>query len=642
MARPCGCAGECGCTIVGVDGIKTYGIGSSRDPLRVGLANPITGAGCDAIMSCVGARVGAGLRYDSVAKTIAAKISGDSGNGLVYGTDLGLYAAGTGGGGGESGITVASLPTTDLIGGSYGAGYGQWPEGSAETYRAAMSMGLQLIHVPVRRTGETYLVAMHNRDLGQYNYRYSGNQSWAMDLKMLHGLTWYPGGDPQLNVSTGDVLYFPQAGNFGFGHRISRGATLLSDVFTMAAKRAVLYLECKDIGAAASDVASPSTTYAVLQQQIRQYGVQKSVIVGSELNNNADRADIISGLQKLKNEDGVAIAAHIVSQAQADYNTGAKLVGEGFSWVFMSYAIADTNPAQVASYKNAGLSVMLYGGHRQWHYTLTKTVAARGILCPDPVYVSGPLSNFRYRKTKHTWEWAQADYGRYAYGTTFEYMRDKYRGYVANGQGNTLVLDGPTMGPHETDPTYRPSGYYILMGEQCPIQDTRVSGIGSPNYYDIDVSFSWDALVSDRIRWMGLWFGSPEDRSITEYTLATQYTKGYQLQLSQNGTFSLTRWDGVPYPGTGDPFQFLDQWDSGWGTITPGTFYRIKVRVRPDRIVVGRADEAEGGAHTKTYTGTNGTKWRGPYFYLGRHFFNTHDSTTCRFNNLVVTPGTSV
>lgn len=648
MARPCGCAGECGCTILGVNGISASGTGTVRDPKLIGLANPITGAGCDAIMGCVGSHVGSGLRYDPSGKTVAARISGDAGNGIVFGSDSGLYASGAGGGGGGGGVTVDSLPAANIIGGTYGAGFAQWPEGPIETYQAAMAMDdLKVVHVPVRRSAEGYLAAMHHRSLGNYNWRYSGVLTTVLDLKMMQGVWWLPGGDPRLNVETGDVTHDDQGGYFGHGWRDTKGVVRLSDVFGLVQNRKVLYLECKDLGASVSDTVDPAYSLSLIQQQIRQYGAQKAVIVGIERPTTLDATDldaINTWMTNLKN-DGVAIAAHITSSAQAAQHTPASLVAAGYTWALFSYALADTSPATITAYRDAGLQVMLYGGHRQYHWNLQANLGLRGMLCVDPVYCAGKTSYFRYRKVTSQWSWTAPDYGRHGYTADFEGMRDKYRGYVPQGVGDQIAIDGTTKSPRETDPGFRTTSYYILMGEQCPIRDTRVAPneVGSPNWYDIEVGFVWDALISDRGRHMSIFFGVPEDRPLYEWMSATVHTKGYMFGLGQDGIFTFARYDGIA--GTSEaPVMYSNTFESGWGTITPGTEYRVKVRVRPDRIVVGRADVPEVHANSRTYTETSGggTMWRGAYFYLGRHFFNDNDSTKCRFRNLSLVEGTSV
>jgi hypothetical protein len=174
------------------------------------------------------------------------------------------------------------------------------------------------------------------------------------------------------------------------------------------------------------------------------------------------------------------------------------------------------------------------------------------------------------------------------------------------------------------------------MGEECPLPFNAATS--KYDSYDIDCGFLWDALVTDRTRWIGVHVAVPEDRPLTEGNQSTQYTKGYLFTLAQNGDFTMSRYDGVPY--TADPaWQYRLVWASGWGTITPGVEYRVKVRVRPDRIILGRSDQIEGGANTRTFNAATGggTTWRGPYAYATRHFYASNDSTRVRWRNFQVT-----
>jgi hypothetical protein len=241
MARPCGC-GSGGGTYIGVDGIVVSGTGTPQDPGRIGLANPITGIGCDAIMSCVSSRLGTGLRYDSVIGRMQVALSADGGNNLIFGTDNGLYTTGGGGGGGDTGATVDGLValTTPVIGGSYGAGYSQFPEGQLRPYEIALDMDLRMIHVPVRRSRELFVVAQHYRDLGNYNPVYAGVATNSIELQVAQRIMYLPGGSPSGNAW--DPTYASKAGYFGYNTRHGVGMPLIADVLAAVQRRTVLYL----------------------------------------------------------------------------------------------------------------------------------------------------------------------------------------------------------------------------------------------------------------------------------------------------------------------------------------------------------------------------------------------------------------
>lgn len=647
MARPCGCTGTCGCTIVGVDGVRATGSGSVRDPILIGLSNPLGGNGCEAVMDCVGGNVGTGLSYNDGLGIISTRISGDSGNVVTYGTDGGLYSTGTAGGGGSTGVTLASLPATNIVGGSYGAGNTQLPEGPLKTYQAAMDMDLTMIHVPVRRLSDFWLAASHYRAMNGYDVTLGGSgtettQTW--DIKSYKRLIYRPSGAP--SGSTWD----PLGGYFGMQEpdtTYDSGGTLLADVFRVTNKRKVLYLELKDIGSSVGDTSNPDQTAGMLLALLQTWGLTQSVIVGSELPLSATQADfdaIIAGLQLLAT-NGVAVAAHLTSKAMMDAVTPANLVAKGIGWVFLPVQAAMDNQAQATAYKTAGRQVMLHGGHRHVHYELQRTLAFRGILATDPYYTQGWANAFRYRKETATWSYTPPDYGRHAYAGDSLTTHRSFDGYQENGNPGKVTIRADAVPPGETTSLMR-TGYYVLAGEQCPIRDPAHPALapgqyGTPTNYDIEIGFSWSALVSDHDRWTGVWFGAPDDQPILEFARANIYTRGYEFQLSQAGDFAFHRYDGIPYTGpyptVSDPAQYSAGWASTWGTITPGTEYRVLIQVRPGAVTVGRLGSGSTVLNGRTFNAATGggDQWRGPYFHFGRHFWSTSDSALCRYHNLV-------
>jgi hypothetical protein len=638
MARPCGCAGECGCTYIGVDGIRVTGTGTSRDPGRIGLSTPITGAGCTAIMSCVGAMLGSGLSYDGVTGILSAKLSADADNGLIFGTDGGLYADTGGGGGGGGGPTIDGLvaQTVKIVGSTYGNGNAMYPEGNLSTYEAAMAAQRQLIHVPVHRSADYALWALDNRDIAYYNYTSTG-ATYDFDLGMGERQVFLPGGFPDNANFFSD--YASQAGYFGFRWPMTKGIPRLSDVCHIASGRALMLWENKDTGAS-NNQAKSSDTSSLMAFYASQYGVQKAIIVTSEIptaSTSPDRADILAGLQ-IARTAGIAIGLMIGSLTQLDAQTAASLVTAGHTWVFIDYSLADTQAVKVKAYKDAGLNVMLTGGHRQYQYNLLNNTVAfgagglKGIMCFDPTYCGGELHSYAYRRYTSSWAPGTPDYGRHSAWSDKgpDGLRDRWRGYTPQGS-DQLNLDGNVLLPEQSDGV-RDGAYLILMGEQCPTPINTATTLS--DNYDIDISFSWETLTADRTRWMSIFVCNPEDRDLRDYPAATAYTRGYHLYLDQNGLFNMGRYDG-----TGPGAQYALSWSSGF-SVSSGNDYRVKVRVRPDRIVMGPSSEPEAGSHTRTFNAAvgGGQLWRGRYFWLGRQFNNTGDSTRNRWRNLVVTP----
>ncbi|WP_367139261.1 hypothetical protein [Saccharothrix sp. HUAS TT1] len=622
--------------IVAGQGIDVVGYGSVENPYVISLEDPLGVEACNTVVRCIASHLGRGLSYQPISGLIETRISSDGGNSIVFGTDGGLYSSGGGGGGDGGYSTVQGLEssTTTIVGGSYGGGFAMHPEGDLRCYQAGMAMGLRLMHVPVRRSTEGFLFAQHWRDLGSYNPGFLGAKTDHMDLTMAERMTYLPAGPPQ--DPWYEPGYLPQQGYFGFAAKMGWKVPRLSEVFELSQRRTVLYLEVKDVGVGTQNgTPAPLQTYGPLRDLILQFGQTKSVIVGSEFPADSTAAEIqqiYDGLALVR-EAGVATAAHITSKAMLDALPPEDLVAAGFTWVFIQVGLADTYPQQVLAYKTAGLYTMLYGGHKHWHFRLTQNATLfgagglKGILCPDPVYCAGDVNGYRYYEQGLTLQWGTPNYGVHAYNGSIEWMRDRFRGYVQGGRAGQLTSDADVVAPGETSSIFR-SGYYILQGEMCPVALPNYDRVtNTVNNYEIHIGFMWDGISVDRGRWMGLWWGAPEDRQLFEWERANQYTRGYQVQLSQEGNFVVTRYDGIP--GASPPYQWAPSpptWDSGYRP-QPGIEYRMRVQVFPDRFTVARPD---GGA-MRTFTGADATMWRGPYCYAGKHFFNIPDAHRVRW-----------
>lgn len=620
MARPCGCAGECGCTYIGVDGVRITGTGTSRDPGRVGLASPITGGGCDAIFSCITARLGPGMGYTN--NQLIARISGDGGNTIITGTDGGLFSSG-GAAPGDTGFpTVDGLAaiTTGVIGGTYGAGLSIHPEGGLKPYEAAMDMdNLPLVHVPVRRTRDFWLVAQHFGNINKYNPKYNAADphissiSW-LDLATIKKVVHLPAGTPTGDFS--DPNYAPKAGYFGFQESFSTGIPMLSEVFTITQRRKVLWLEVKDTGTSTGEQTS-ALTFVILNGLIQKFGLSKSVIVTASLPaaSSSDRQPLLDGLTLLKNA-GVATGATLETAQAVNDNTPAALTALGIKWVGINYAVAAADTVKARAYKDAGLNVLLTGTHRQWHWELSRDVikfgpgALKGCLSYDPMYTIGSPAG-RYLRDQATWSWPMADYGRHSpYSDTIEGQHEKFRGYFdAAASPDNILLDSNIVVPQAG----KNSAYYILMGEECPTP--------ASNNFDIECGFAWDAPshTADP-HWIGLFVCVPTDNVLYDDQLVDGNTQGYLCAMNTAGECMFRRFDGTP--GGALPWQFEQKWASGFGAAQPVTPYRFRIRIRPDRIAFGRDGQAENGPDTRTFTNAlgGGDRWRGRYFYAGRQF----------------------
>lgn len=634
MARPCGC-GSGGVVVRCGTGLLCTGVGTAGDPLVISWEIPLGSVACGAVMDCVGGNLGSGLQYFPEAHRVAAKVSTDSGNMLGFGSDGGLLVTGSPDPS-LGGVTIAGLPTDNVVGSSYGAGFQIYPDGYRRSYEVAMAdEHIHLIHVPVRRSKELLLYAVHERNLGWYTNNSINDVSPqpAIPIRNTNEIDspWSqlmivrPSGRPD-NI-TPDNPYNTTLGYFGYGHSEQRGILLLEDVFQAAARRKCMYLECRDIGGS-GETPLPAFTFFHLVDLIKKWGLQKSVIVSAQLpTGDQDLAGIKQGLQQAK-AAGIEIAAHLVSQAQATANPPASLVALGCTWVGLSYGIDE---ATMQTYIAAGLNVMLFTADRQWHWTRQQEIGARGAFTSDPIYTAAHSYGFRYRYINPPltvpylpFSGQAAKYGITNYSGSILSAHAKLRGWVDRETaqyGYGILKTGKEMTPPAN------SGFHIPLGPLNPIFDRNLPSpppqgdYGTPTNYDIEVNLrivgvNWQSGGQQAL---GLFFCVPRDVRLFDLAAASSSTVGYSFLLASDGNFVFRRYSGE----SGGPSYVLS-WSSGW---TPSQFvngggFKIAVQVRPGSIRCGPFSSNGGitGANSRLFTANSpvnagGDLHRGPYVY---------------------------
>lgn len=632
MARPCGCGGG-GIIVACGTGLSCTGVGTVGDPLQISWEIPLGTAACDAVMDCVGSNLGAGLEYFATAHQLAAKVSTDAGNMLGFGTDNGLLVTGTPDPG-IGGVTLAGLATANLLAASYGAGLSIWPDGYRESYEATLSLEtLQLVHAPIRRSQEQQLYAVHDRNLAWYSNRddspLPSRPANSVAVPWSYEMVVRPSGpiDPPLSSAAHDPdnPYNVLKGYYGFGYPDQQGILRVSEVLETLGRRKCMYLEVKDRGGTA-ETDNPAYTHFLLADLIVTTGLQKSVIVSSQLpTTDADVPSIKQGLQYCKAR-GIEIGVHIASQAEADANPPASLAALGVTWVGLSYGLSD---ATIDLYKSAGFNTMLFLLDRQHQWTRQQQLGVRGAFCADPVYAAAATYGFRYRLINPPTTWPHvftgqaANYGRCGYSSSLDGVHSKFRGWVDRIAGSAGVLKaGPDMQPPAN------SGFHMPMGPFCPIFDRDladpppVGNYGAPTNYDIEVSVgtgggSWQTGGQQGL---GMFFCVPQDVRLFDLAAARTDTIGYSFSLASNGNFVFRR-----YSGTVGSFAFEHIWASGWPTtqFVTNRAFRIAVQVRPGTIRCGPLTENGGinGANSRLFTATSPANagadmHRGAYFYL--------------------------
>jgi hypothetical protein len=582
-------------------------------------------------MDCVGANLGAGMEYFPAIHRVGIKVSGDAGNVVGFGSDGGLLVNGLPDPGG-AGVTLESLPATNLVCSSLGAGFAVMPEGYRTSYELAMAdEHIHMIHVPVRRSHDFVLYALIDRNTGWYTNDNLGNppipirytnqveSQWATQMIVRPSGVEAPSPVP----ATSDNPYNTLWGYFGFGNPRQQGLLRVDEVFGITARRKCLYLSCNDEGGAV-DTPTPAFTLFQLADLVQHWGLQESVVIAAHLGTgDQDVAGLKQGLQYAATK-GIAIAAHLASTAEATANPPQDLITLGCTWVGMSLGIP---AATVQTYIAAGLQVLLFIADRQAHWEQMRTTGARGVITSDPVYVSAAAYKFRYRYVNppagslHPFTGQNADPGRFGYSGSLNGVHARLRGWVdrVNSPAGVLKIATDATAPSN-------SGFHMPMGPWNPIFDRALSdppppgNYGSPNNYDVETGVAVVAAAgwqSGGQQGLGLFLCVPKDVRLLDLTAATTDTIGYSLTLASNGNFTFRRYDG-----TTATIAYQLSWASGWGNLTANRVYRITAQVRADSIRCGPSTENGGiaGANSRQFsantpTGAGGDLHRGPYLY---------------------------
>lgn len=619
MGRPCGCAGA-GVDIRGRNGILVTPPTGASQTYWVELDPNLGGNACNIIMNCVRSRLGPGLQGNPDG-SIQVKLDSDPNNLIQFGAGGGLLALGSGGTPSPGGASVANLPTgaAAVIGATYGAGNAMWPEGTRDSIEAAAGLAgtaLHITHLPLRKTAELLPVVAAYPTMQAYNA--SIPEAFVdLDESQLQRVEFLPA----------DTTEGVNVGYFGFGALRHQGATLLGDALNLVGNKLVVWLEIKD-------TTTPNHTAAIAKPVLSQWNANKSVIVvGEPIPASGGPATILDGVIEAFAGSGVAIGAHLRTKQQVLDNPGAALAAKGVQWVAIPAGVIDDEgpdftPGALQGYKDAGLQVLMGGVVRRWQFELARRDQLRGTLSADPVYTSGFLSGYRYRRRFPRWNWSNPDYGQHSnHSGRFDLgdgLRDHYRGYVRSGQGDQIVLDSVLQVPGAVEPFV--SGYFINVGKVAPLENADT--------YAVTAWFWWDRLIEDRNRWVGIWVDRPTDRSLLDWDAATRHTIGYNVHLNQNGQVSVFEYDGTP--GRPPAARQRGPFPSGY-TIQPQTWYGLRVEMTSAIMRVFSTTTFTDPGFSKSLitefpnpnryiTGTNTG-----HVLLGRHFFNNPDSCEVRF-----------
>lgn len=374
--------------------------------------NAASATTCDAIVLCVAANLGNGLRYDTITGMLSVRISSDAGNAVIFGTDGGIYVPG-----GDvspdpaSGRkTIAGLPDVAAGGAATGAG-AVVPLGSPDAIEYAVANRLDIVNISNLALSDDISVARWDTptaDLSNHTDNPSTINVGQISTLQLPSLLVDAGArDTPTGRNSGAPasLLSPDGGWYGFYANNYTPMTLTQALNQLAA-RAVAYLA--PFGGVEQDAYERYLAGQIVS--VMQAGAQDWALVGVGAYIEDSLGDTI--VAPFSSWVGDVIAAGMTPVVDLfDDNAGgfavtpASVVSSGAEWVRIS-ADEDndgTSFARIQNFIDAGLQVIVHlRSSRQFDVDEAITRGARAITSNSPVYsrgARGEVGDLDYRKT---------------------------------------------------------------------------------------------------------------------------------------------------------------------------------------------------------------------------------------------------
>lgn len=374
--------------------------------------NAASATTCDAIVLCVAANLGPGLRYNTVSGQLAVRLSGDSGNAASFGSDSGLYVPGpdTPPDPAAGRKTIAGLPERAFCA-NQGGGGSMLPFGSPHGIEYAVANRMDMISFHTFALADGVAI---NRVTTPYTalHEFTDNPS-SIAWEQLSSVQL-----PSLNVDAGTrvnptgtengappSLETPYGGWFGFYARQYAPITLAEALHRLAA-RAVAYMAC--FGGFDEEQISRNVDAAV--RAVLQVQAQDWAIVGfSPYVDDGTGTIIVSPLWPGWAADiaasGVTPAVDLFEDDDGGGQVSpADVIAAGVEWVRFKITDAEGGTAlsRVQEFIDAGLQVMVQTDSRQFSTQRAYNMGVRVVMCDSPVYARGgrgETGDLDYRKT---------------------------------------------------------------------------------------------------------------------------------------------------------------------------------------------------------------------------------------------------
>lgn len=374
--------------------------------------NAASATTCDAIVLCVAANLGPGLRYDSVTGLLAVRLSGDGGNSASFGSDGGVYVPGSGTSPDPASgrKTIAGLPARAF--GASGTGGGSMtPFGSPDGLEYGIANRMDILNISTFTLADGVAIARWDDPSADLNNR-TDNPS-TIDTKLISSVTL-----PSLLADAGSritptgnqsgapaSLLSPDGGWFGFYARNFTPSTIV-EALNQVAARSVVYLAIY-AGVVQADL---EKFIAGAIDAVVQAGAQSWTFIGTPgyMSNGsgglvvAPFADFVADVTGA----GLTPVVDLFDDASGGSAiTPAQVVASGAQWVRFG---ADENNngtsfARIQTFVDAGLQVIVHvRSSRHFDVAQAYAIGARAVTSDSPVYsrgARGEAGDLDYRKT---------------------------------------------------------------------------------------------------------------------------------------------------------------------------------------------------------------------------------------------------
>lgn len=590
MAGRCGCGGgTCNCVLEVEEPLTKEGGGSVVSPWKLGLDK-------DALFNDI---AGNGLSWNETTNRLQACLSRDTGNSLRFGADGCLYAPG-----GDTPMPdvcarpIASLPAAPDVVGAYSTAQLRGPYNSPYQVDYCLATDCDIIHFRCATSSDDVGVIT---DLDNHRVEESKTSVYiSQEIRQMSAAAlskvWNYAGD-----TDDPVAYFLPAG----GDRTDRRGgwygflaqpyfqPLLWDFLTKISGKSVALIEC---------VPNADVPYGEDQavigpiRGVLEHCAQPWAMIG------------VSQIATAATVTGAGITACMIPAIPSTWADTtlpypvADLQAAGVEWILLSDLYADS---VFATYRDAGLQVLMNGNSRHVERARVETLAIRGTVCDDPVYYRGPLVgdwSYGYRTESDPWEHRQIATGQLTHRTDAKAVvatSGSVRGRTDAAEQGLILPEnfGRGLG--------RPS---VLCGWECPMTN--------PNAYSITWDMRWNTLATvlpDTAK-MGLLFAAetdaepyswPQDSIVNPIGFPEGQRTLYRVYQRQTGEIGIAKWAGA----TGS-YTTLATTDTP--AVAEGFWNSYELVVTDTQITFTR-ELIDGTRYTVTAADT---EYRGGYFWI--------------------------